>query len=297
MRFWCRRSSPLRGLILALVLALALGLGLVAAGEARAQAAVTLGCNLEPGPSRAVAGIVDGETLRLDDGVELRLIGALAPRASDVGADESVTQTWPPEIATRNALAALVGGRSVALAFGGRRTDRYGRVLAHVFINRDGEDIWLQGRLVEEGLARAYSLPESDACLKPLLERERLARQVNRGLWAHAAYQVRPADRPTELTRYRNTFQLVRGRVERGRGTRGNLSILELASGERSPAPEGASQRGAFRVVWRREVARHAGLEAPERLADRNVLVRGWIAVRGGPEIEISADGQFELDK
>ncbi len=280
-----------------LALALPLGLGLVAAGEARAQAAVTLGCNLEPGPSRAVAGIVDGETLRLDDGVEVRLIGALAPRASDAGTDGNVSPAWPPEIATRDALAAWVGGQSVALAFAGRRADRYGRVLAHVFMNRDGEDVWVQGRLVEDGLARAYALPESDACLGPLLERERRARQANRGLWAHAAYQVRPADRPTELTRYRHTFQLVRGRVERGRGTRGSLSILELANGEKPPAPEGGSQRGAFRVVWRREVARRAGLEAPERLADRNILVRGWIDVRAGPEIEILAAGQIEPDE
>lgn len=275
-------------------LALTFVQGVILPGEARAQAAVTLGCNLEPGPSRAVAGIVDGETLRLDDGVEVRLIGALAPRAGDAGADESVAQVWPPEIAARDALAALVAGQSVALAFAGRRADRYGRVLAHVFISRDGTDVWVQGWLVEEGLARAYSLPESDACLGALLERERRAREANRGMWAHAAYQVRPADRPTELSRYRHTFQLVRGRVERA--TRGNLSILDLANSERPPAADGGSQRGAFRVVWRRDIARSASLESAERLKGRNILVRGWIEVRAGPEIEIVATGQIETE-
>ena len=40
---------------------------------------------LEPGPARTVTRIIDGETAALDDGTELRLIGALAPRAIDAG--------------------------------------------------------------------------------------------------------------------------------------------------------------------------------------------------------------------
>lgn len=278
------------------LLMLALGATIVLPDAARAQAAATLGCNLEPGPSRAIAGVLDGETVRIDDGVEVRLIGALAPRSTDAGADADAAQPWPPEAAGREALTRLLGGQSVALAFAGRRADRYGRVLAHLFTSRDGEEIWVQGRMVEDGHARVYSLPESDACVPALLERERRARQANRGLWANAAYQIRPADRPSELSRYMHTYQLVRGRVSRGRGTRGGLAILELASGEKPDATEGASQRGAFRVVWRRDVAQAARLERPERMQGQNVLLRGWIEGRGGPEIEIMAAGQIERE-
>lgn len=269
-----------------------------------AQAAAALGCGLEAGPTRAVARIIDGETIGLDDGVDVRLIGALAPRASDGLAvsetgsarDGGPGHAWPPEAAARETLSNLIAGQSIALAFAGRRNDRYGRVLAHVFMHRDGQDIWVQGRLVEDGLARAYSLPGSDACMPALLERERRARQANRGLWAHAAYQIRPADRPGELERYRGTFQVVRGRVERARGTRSSLAILELGSGERPPAVDGTSQRGAFRVVWNRDTARTAGLEKPGGYADRNILVRGWIEGQGGPQIALMAAGQIETE-
>ena len=42
---------------------------------------------LETGPMRTVARVIDGETVALDDGTELRLIGALTPRALDAGAE------------------------------------------------------------------------------------------------------------------------------------------------------------------------------------------------------------------
>jgi len=264
------------------------------ASPAAAQAAATLPCTLEPGPTRAVAGVRDADTLRLDDGMELRLLGIAAPRASDAGAEAGGKQ-WPPETDARRFLERLVTGRGLALAFAGPRTDRYGRVLAHGFMREDEADVWLQGRLVEAGMARASPLPESDACMQALIARERSARSAGLGLWSHAAYQVRPADRPGELALYRHTLQLVRGRIERARTTR-SLAVLELASSERPPAAEGTGQPGALRIVWRRQVGRTLGLDQPQALIGRNVIVRGWIETRFGPEIEIAAAGQLELE-
>src|SRR5262245_17214436 len=54
---------------------------------------------LEPGPARTVTRVLDGETVALDDGTELRLIGALAPRAVDADAE-----AWPAEAAATEAL-------------------------------------------------------------------------------------------------------------------------------------------------------------------------------------------------
>ncbi len=94
--------------------------------------------------------------MRLDDGKEVRLLGILAPRASDAGASPG---TWPPESAQGRALADLVQGQSVSLAFAGRRADRYDRVLAHVFTTTNGVPVWVQGQLVEQGHARADPRP------------------------------------------------------------------------------------------------------------------------------------------
>ena len=74
---------------------------------------------LEAGPTRTVARIIDGETVVLDDGTELRLIGALVPRAIDAGADPGM---WPLEVAAQEELRALILGKSIE--FGLRRRAR-----------------------------------------------------------------------------------------------------------------------------------------------------------------------------
>ena len=165
---------------------------------------------LEPGPTRTVTRVLDGETVALDDGTELRLIGALAPRAIDAGAEPGM---WPAEIAATEELRALLLGKSVELAFGGERSDRYGRLQAHAYVREGDDRRWVQGHLLEQGLARAYTVAGNRACADALLAAERGAREARRGLWAEAAYQARPADRPAQLARTRSTFQLVEGRI------------------------------------------------------------------------------------
>lgn len=262
---------------------------------AHSQHPWSLGCGLEAGPERAVAAVLDGETVRLDDGKEVRLVAMLAPRASDVRATRG---QWPPEETTRAALAELLLGRTVALAFAGRREDRFSYVLAHIFVH-DGAGglVWVQGRLVEQGLARASASPGNDACIAHLVDRERTARAESRGLWANSAYTVRPADRPTELARYQGRWELVRGTVEAVSGTQ-SLVFVDLVSGEDPTRSSAHGERPRrVRLTWRRSIEKFIGLAAPARtLRGRDVLVRGWVELRGGsPEIEILAAGQIEV--
>ena len=277
-------------------------LAALSASPAPAQTAASLDCGLEAGPSRAVAAVIDGDTLRLDDGKEVRLIGLIAPRAEDAGAPRD---SWPPENASRKALADRLAGRTVSLAFQGPRSDRYGRVLAHVFFDEAGASQWVQAAHLEAGHARAFAPPEHAACLPQLLAREKVARAASRGLWANAAYQVRPADRPGELVRYRGTFQLVAGRVAKVSGTR-TLAILELANSE-APAPETKAKeatsggvvrdRAGFRVVWNRSAKTVAEVHGRRTggLSGADVLVRGWVEMRRGPEIEIHGATQLDV--
>lgn len=280
---------------------LAVGCLLMATTAASGQTPLSLDCGIEAGPTRAVAAVVDAGTLRLDDGKEVRLAGIVVPSARDAGADAG---HWPPEIEARAAVAALVSGRNAALGLGRRREDRWGRVQAHLFVEQEGGQVWVQGRLTALGHARVGPTPDDDACTPRLLEREREARGAGRGLWASSAYHVRPADRPSELARYQGTFQLVRGIVERVGGTR-SLVIVELASGEgaivaQAPTAEATaavgrqSRRGTMRAVWRRSL--DTGLAATSGLVGSTVLLRGWIDVRAGPEIELLTKGQIEVE-
>ena len=85
----------------------------------------------------------------LDDGTEVVLIGALPPYTIDTSPE--VEQKWPPAELSRTALEKLVAGKAVELAFGGRRLDRYGRQLAHVFLQVGADRVWVQGDLIRHG--------------------------------------------------------------------------------------------------------------------------------------------------
>jgi micrococcal nuclease len=115
-----------------------------------------------------VAKVKDGETLELTDGRLVRLIGAKSPlpplgwRGDD---------PWPQVEESRQSLVALAEGAEVELKFGGIRTDRYGHLLAQVFVVREKDRIWVQERLIEGGLARAYSFADNQACMVTLQKR------------------------------------------------------------------------------------------------------------------------------
>jgi endonuclease YncB( thermonuclease family) len=261
----------------------ALFAGLVGACAGCAVAAEEPACpGLEPGPTRSVTRVVDGETVGLDDGSELRLIGALAPRAADVGAAPG---TWPAEAAAVAELAALMLGRSVALRFGGERSDRFGRLQAQAYLPEGDALRWVQGHLLGQGLARAYTQAGNRACAAALLAAEAIARRERRGLWADAAYRPRRAERAHELTRLAGTFQVVEGRVVRVKQVRG-VVYLNFA---------GAWRRAVTASLRARDLAALGGGADPKALEGRRIRVRGWIAGRRGPAIDLSTAGLIEL--
>ncbi len=238
-------------------------------------------CAPEPGSARAVVKVLDGETLVLDDGSEVRLVGALSPRFPD-GANEETS--WPPERASKAELERLTLGKSVELGFSGRRTDRYGRMLAQVYVTGGGTSIWVQEQMLRSGHARAYSLPGSAECIEQLIEYERIARRSGIGLWSNAAYQVRAAQRTRDLLRLRSTFQIVEGRVLRVTENKGQIFV-----NFGSDWHEDFTVR-TRRADWKSRPIDWKGLEG------RRVQARGWIERRSGPAIELLHPSDLEIE-
>jgi endonuclease YncB( thermonuclease family) len=255
------------------------GLALSASAEDKTVAS----CSLSPGPVGTVARVLDAETLVLDDGSAVRLIGALAPRARDAGA---AAGAWPPETEAIKFLSGLVLGKRVKLAFGGRRKDRYGRFLAQAFLDDGGKTEWVQGALLAQGHARMYGLPDSFACAHELLAHEAEARHQRLGLWNNGVYRAMPASHPGALLRLRGKYERVIGRVA-SIGRTKSTTYLNF----------GTDWHSDFTVkIGKKVIAANPDLARTlDRLANRTVVVRGWIERRNGPLIDVADASQIEI--
>lgn len=259
-------------------------LGMLAPLQALSDPATkTAPCTLEPGPVRTVTRVVDGETVVLDDGKVVRLIGALAPRARDANA---AAGAWPPELETIKALSDLVLAKRVKLAFGGRRFDRYGRELAHVFVIDRGGEYWVQGSLLRGGYARAYGLPESFACARELIANEAEARGSRLGLWSNGIYRALPADRPGEILKDRGKYERATGKVLSVGRTKG-ASYLNFGTDWHTDF--------TARIDKRVLTANPDFDRSLDGITNTDVVVRGWIERRNGPLIDIADPSQLEL--
>jgi micrococcal nuclease len=233
-------------------------------------------CALDAHQTRTVTAVLDGETLALDDGSEVRLTGSLAPK-QPTGRDGF----WPDAQKAQGALELLVLGRTIDLKVAGRTRDRYGRLLAHAFVLDGGQQVWVQGAMVSAGHAQAYALPENAACIAELLALERIAREAKLGLWASAAYAVRDALRPGDIAKLAGSFAIVEGKVIRAAQVGATLYLNF-----------GSDWRRDFTVAVPKRLFKKAAPVAYEGL---EVRVRGWVQRRNGPLIEVSTLEDIEL--
>lgn len=243
----------------------------------------TLACSLPEGPARAVVSVVDGDTLILDDHSKLRLIGALRPAPPTATTTEA---DWLPAAAAKAALERFTAGQSLLLEQDQRKSDRYGQQLAQAFIVSESGSVWLQGRMVEEGLARAYSFPDNRGCAAELIALEAKARAAKRGLWANAAYAARSADLTRELLRYVGSYQLVEGTVASAVASKGKV-YLDF----------GADWKTDFTASidpTARKQLETAGLD-PASLKGQRLRIRGWIESVAGPQIRVTHPEQIEI--
>lgn len=234
-------------------------------------------------PGGVVVEVTDGDTVVLNDGRKVRLIGTQAPKLP-LGRDDF--DAWPLAPESQQALADLVLNKPVRLGFGGEEIDRHERVLAHVFVETGNGEVWAQLFMVEAGLARVYSFPDNRKCLEPLFAAEARARAEKLGIWANPYYSVRAADRPGELLDRVGHYELVEGRV-----------LLADRSGSRIFLNFGRFWKEDFTAVIEGPALRlfeTAGLD-PLVLEGALVRIRGWVDDRDGPRIEITHPEQIEV--
>jgi endonuclease YncB( thermonuclease family) len=220
----------------------------------------------------AVAEVLAGDLLRLSDGRAVRLAGIRVPAAEHAGAQ-------PIAQRARAELIRLLDGQTFRLALAEAAYDRYGRLVAHL---ERSDGLWLQGALLEQGLAQVQTRPGEAARAAEMLALEQAARAAGRGLWAEPAFMPQDAGALRDGT---GRFRIVRGRVLRVAPTESHLYLNF-----------GDDWRVDFTVRVRRAELDDAFAGADlEGLAGRLVEVRGVVLEAGGPLIELSHPEQMQV--
>jgi len=154
--------------------------------------------------------VYDGDTLQLEDGRKVRLMGIDTPeifsRHGHIA--EDIKHSGEQAKATLKQLL-LQSKQRVGLAFGPQRFDRYQRTLAHVYLP-NGKN--LQAALISQGRAIAFTTPPNDSMSDCYQQQEALAIKQKLGIWKLPQYQLK---RSGELTRSSDGFHRLQGKVTR----------------------------------------------------------------------------------
>lgn len=129
-----------------------------------------------------VERVVDGDTLIADVAGERERIRLLR-----IDAPEAARDGDPAECLAEAATAALANllppGTTVTLATDVERRDRFGRLLAHLWVG----DVWVNGALLDAGLVQVLTIPPNVAYDDEVRAAQAAAREAEAGLWDPAA--------------------------------------------------------------------------------------------------------------
>ena len=138
--------------------------------------------------SRRIVYVYDGDTVKLDNGERVRLIGIDAPEAHE---NEKLLRdvrhrhiNGEAQLAMGKEAArftkALLAGQSVRLEFDVEQRDKYGRLLAYLYLP-DGT--FVNAKIIREGYAYPLTIPPNVRHADEFKRWFGEARDAKRGLW------------------------------------------------------------------------------------------------------------------
>jgi len=135
-----------------------------------------------------VSRVIDGDTIEIDGGQKVRLIGIDTP--------ETVDPRVPVACFGKEAsdeTKSLLEGKSVILEKDISETDKYGRLLRYIFV--DG--LFINDYLVRQGFAQVSTYPPDIKNQSRFLEAQKEARENDRGFWSACQGNIKAPSQPS----------------------------------------------------------------------------------------------------
>ncbi len=133
-----------------------------------------------------VAKVFDGDTVKLEDGRKVRLLGINAPEVRHKG---QMTETGGEN--AKHWLEEKLKNKKVRLVKDVEETDKYKRTLAHLFTEDKGH---INLQLVERGLAAVNIYPPNLLYADQLAAAGQRAEQDGKGIWQVGGYPIIPVE-------------------------------------------------------------------------------------------------------
>ncbi len=138
-----------------------------------------------------VTKVFDGDTLRIAGGEKVRLLGIDAPEMYESDKLYRDARRTGEDIRTIMALGRksyqftrqLAEGKKVRLEFDVQQRDKYGRLLAHVFIS--DTQLFLNAEILKQGYAEVMIIPPNVKYADYFQGLYQEARENKRGLWSN----------------------------------------------------------------------------------------------------------------
>lgn len=215
--------------------------------------------------------VFDGDTIELADKRRVRLLGINSP---EVARKNKAGEPFGDE-ATDQLRRWLPNGTAIGLVYDVETKDRYGRLLAHVFVDKNDS---VNAKLLREGGAWTLVVPPNSAQVACYHDAENEAREANRGLWRNAKYQARDARSINDKT---EGFAIVKGRVQSTGESRDAIWV---------------NYPGGFALRIAKSDLAYFSKYSIEELVGKTVIARGWIySSRRGPRMRIRHPSALEI--
>lgn len=168
-----------------------------------------------------VIKVIDGDTIKLENGETLRYIGIDTPEIKIKQNGRFAYRPQPFALEAKKFNEKLVKNKIIRIEFDVEKTDKYKRLLGYCFVG----NTLVNEKLVEEGFAVIYTFPPNVKYVEALVKAQENARKNAKGMWG--VYKTISADNAVSSL---NQIRTVKGKVTAAKRTKQGLALYFGAS-------------------------------------------------------------------